>query len=256
MIVRVRAAARSEALTAQIPLLMWSVFAVALLPKIVLNARIYHYGFFLAMPALSVAVALLIGLAPTLLTWDEAARNRTRALFAAGVAIAIVPALVLSNNWYRGKTIAVGEGADRFYASSDPAMWQGPSLQAALDWLSRNAGADATMIALPEGVMINYLARIENPTRFINFMPPEAVAFREHVMARSLDARPPELLLLVHKNTNEYGYASFGSTPEYGGEILPWVRRHYRTAEVIGRNPANADGYGIEILKRTAVRPD
>jgi hypothetical protein len=256
MIARVRAAMRSDALAAQIPLLMWSVFAIALLPKIALNARIYHYGFFLAMPAVSVSVALLLGLAPRTLTWDETARNRARAFFAAAIAIAIVPALVLSNTWYRGKTIAIGNGGDRFYASSDPALWQGPSLHAALAWLSRNAQPDATMIALPEGVMINYLARRQNPTRFINFMPPEAVAFREHAMARALDARSPDLLLLVHKNTTEYGYASFGSTPEYGGEILPWVRRHYRTAEVIGQNPADADGYGIEILKRMDVTPD
>jgi hypothetical protein len=82
-------------------------------------------------------------------------------------------------------------------------------------------------------------------------MPPEAVAFGEHAMAQSLDARPPEYLLLVHKNTSEYGYASFGSTPEYGGEILPWVRRRFRTVQVVGRDPASAGGYGIEILKRS-----
>jgi hypothetical protein len=170
--------------------------------------------------------------------------------------VAIVPALALSNTWYRWKTVAIGQGGDRFYASGDPAMWQGPSLESTLEWLEGNAPPGATMVALPEGVMINYLARRENPTRFINFMPPEAVAFGEHDMARSLAERPPDLLLLVHKNTTEYGYAAFGSTPEYGGEILPWVRRNYRTARVIGRDPANADGYGIEILTRTGVRPD
>ncbi len=255
-IVRVVKARRTGTLTTRVPLMMWSVFALALLPKIALNARIYHYGFFLAMPALSVTVVLLLGLVPAAFAADRAAWRRARALFAGSIAMAIVPALVLSNTWYRAKTVAVGQGGDRFYASAEPGMWQGPSLESALEWLGRNAPPGATMIALPEGVMINYLARRENPTRFINFMPPEAVAFGEHVMARSLDERSPDFLLLVHKNTSEYGYASFGSTPEYGGEILPWVRRNYRTADVIGKDPANADGYGIEILRRTVVRPD
>jgi len=239
-----------EELERHVPLAMWSVFAVALLPKIALNARIYHYGFFLAMPAISLTVTLLIGLVPWVFKRDDA-RRRAHALFAASTAIAIVPALVLSNTWYRWKTVPIGEGGDRFYASSEPGMWQGPSLATALDWISRNTPPEATLGALPEGVMINYLARRENPTRYINFMPPEAVAFGEHAMAESLAARPPEYLLLVHKNTSEYGFASFGSTPEYGGEILPWVRRHYRTVEVIGRDPASAGGYGIEILKRS-----
>jgi hypothetical protein len=246
---------RSGTPITRIPLLMWSVFALALLPKIALNARISHYGFFLAMPALSITVALLLGLAPSLARNREG-YERARMLFAAGIAVAIVPALVLSNTWYRWKTVALGDGSDRFYASNEPGAWQGASVASALEWLRHSAPTGATMIALPEGVMINYLARRENPTRFINFMPPEAVAFGEHAMARSLEARSPDFLLLVHKNTSEYGYASFGSTPEYGGEILPWVRRHYRTVEIIGRNPANADGYGIEILKRAEVRPD
>jgi hypothetical protein len=239
-----------EDLERYVPLTMWSVFAVALLPKIALNARIYHYGFFLAMPAISLAVTLLVGLVPWVFRSDHA-RRRARALFAAGIAIAIVPALVLSNTWYRWKTVAVGEGGDRFYASSEPGMWQGSSLAAALEWIDRNAPPAATLAALPEGVMVNYLARRDNPTRYINFMPPEAVAFGEHAMAQSLDATPPEYLLLVHKNTSEYGFASFGSSPEYGGEILPWVRRRYRTVHVIGRDPASAGGYGIEILKRS-----
>jgi hypothetical protein len=247
---------RSGTLSTQVPLTMWSVFAVALLPKIALNARIYHYGFFLAMPALTVVVALIAGLLPVAVMADPVSRQRTRTLFAVSVALAIVPALALSNRWYRGKTVVVGRGGDRFYASGEQAMWQGPSVETTLEWLEQNAPRGATLVALPEGVMINYLSRRDNPTPFVNFMPPEALAFGEHAMARALDAQPPDFLLLVHKNTGEYGYASFGSTPEYGGEILPWVRRNYRTVETIGRNPADAHGYGIEILRRARVRPD
>jgi hypothetical protein len=242
--------------TIYFPLLMWAVFASAMLAKIALNARIYHYGFVLALPALSVTAVQLLGLWPRVFAANEAARQRARLLFAASIVAAIIPALALSNRWYRTKTLAVGNDGDRFYASADPAMWQGSALTAALDWIDGHVPREATLTALPEGVMINYLTRRDSPTRYINFMPPEALIFGEHAMAVSLAARPPAFLLLVHKDTTEYGFAAFGSTPEYGGEILPWVRRNYRTVEVIGRSPAAADGFGIEILERAEVRRD
>src|SRR5581483_5686383 len=47
-----------------IALIMWSVFAFALLAKMILNAQIYHYGFYLALPALTVTVIVLVALVP------------------------------------------------------------------------------------------------------------------------------------------------------------------------------------------------
>jgi len=149
--------------------------------------------------------------------------------------------------------VPVGGGHDRFFASNMRNLLQGAVVQQTLDWLEQNAPPEATLTVLPEGVMINYLSRRETPARFLNFMPPEIIAFGERAVVRSLDAHPPDFVLLVHRSTAEYGYPLFGSSPDYGRDTLTWVRRHYRTAAVIGRDPMTEAGFGIEILRRAGL---
>src|SRR6185503_14839920 len=50
-----------------LPLLMWSAFAFVLLAKMWLNTRIFHYGFFLALPATTIAIVTMFDLIPTAL---------------------------------------------------------------------------------------------------------------------------------------------------------------------------------------------
>jgi hypothetical protein len=236
---------------ALLPLVLWSTFAVVLLAKMWLNAQPYHYGFYLALPATNVTVVLLLWFLPrTLARGNPEASGRIRLVMLALIAATIAPHLALSNRWYQSKVVPIGVGHDRFLASNMRNMWQGAVVQQTLDWLEQNAPAGATLTVLPEGVMINYLARRETPARLLNFMPPEIIAFGEQAVVRSLDAHPPDFVLLVHRSTAEYGYPLFGSSPDYGRDILTWVRRHYRTAAVIGRDPMTEAGFGIEILRR------
>jgi hypothetical protein len=65
---------------------------------------------------------------------------------------------------------------------------------------------------------------------------------------------PPDYILLVHKDTAEYGVPIFGSDPRNGQAIMDWVAGHYTTVEVIGRQPLSEGGYGIAVLK-AASRP-
>jgi hypothetical protein len=50
-----------------VPLATWSIFGFILLAKIILNARIMHYGFVLAMPASLILIMGLVGLVPQML---------------------------------------------------------------------------------------------------------------------------------------------------------------------------------------------
>ena len=50
-----------------LPLLMWSAFSLALLAKIWLKTRIVHYGFYLALPATTVAIVTVFSLIPAAL---------------------------------------------------------------------------------------------------------------------------------------------------------------------------------------------
>lgn len=217
----------------QLPMLMWSAFALVLLAKMGFSARFFHYGFYLALPATVAAIALTIGFIPQVLaSWksDAAARSfRELALFA--LAAVIAPYLGLSHGWHRAKSISIGSGADRFYAATMSP--QGPRVRDALAALAETAHPGATLAVMPEGVMLNYLLRLDSPLRVITLMPPEMMAFGEDDVLRSLVSTPPDFVLLIDRDVAEYGYPAFGSDPRYGLSIMTWVNENYETARVV-----------------------
>jgi hypothetical protein len=235
-----------------LPLAMWSAFAVVLLMKMWLNARIYHYGFYLALPAVSLMVVLLLWLVPVAIRpWAPAgAPERARFVLATAIAATVAAHLALSAIWYGDKITPVGTGPDRFLASKAPAFWQGNAVEQVVERIQRQTAPGSTLTVIPEGVMINYLSRRDTPVPFLNFMPPELIAFSEQSIVQSLDAHPPDYVLLVHRTTAEYGYALFGASAGYGQEVMTWVRNRYVRLDIIGRDPMSASGFGIEILER------
>jgi hypothetical protein len=233
-----------------LPLVTWSACACVLLAKLGLNARIAHYGFYLALPAVVAGIVLVCWMIPLLLErWSRRpAGPGFRQLAVWALIAAIAPYLGMSHGWYRTKVFSVGSGPDRFYASADG--WQGPAVQAGYERLVRAAAPDATIAVLPEGVMLNYLLRRDSPLRVVNVMPPEVLAFGEQDVLGSLVGAPPTFVVLVHKDTGEYGYPLFGSDARYGLRVVEWVRSNYRTVEVIGERPLADGGAGLEILER------
>ena len=86
-----------------------------------------------------------------------------------------------------------------------------------LDRVARELPADGTLLVLPEGVTVNYLARRRSPTPYVNFMPPELLMYGEDAIVAALEADPPDLVALVHKSTAEYGLPLFGT--HYGRRV-------------------------------------
>ena len=122
-------------------------------------------------------------------------------------------------------------------------------VEEALRRIEQRFPEDATLLVLPEGVMLNYLLRRPTPTRFISFMPPELILFGEERMLEALDAHPPDGVILVHKDTSEYGLPLFGR--DYGRRIFDWVERRYRpVAAPLGHPPLQPGSvFGISILE-------
>jgi hypothetical protein len=234
-----------------VPLVMWSTFSFVLLGKMVLNARIAHYGFYLAMPATLVLAVVLVWLVPRGLRNGAGRgvifRAAATLLLAEGVAVYFG----ISQNIYRMKTLRIGSGGDAIFALDPAADWRGQALIDALRAMEATPRG-ATVAVFPEGVMINYLSRRENPTPYTSLMLPEMLAVGEGVILRSFEMAPPDYILLVHKDSAEYGVPLFGSDPRNGQAIMDWVGRRYTTVEVIGRQPLHEGGYGIAILKASS----
>lgn len=222
-----------------------AVLALTLLAKICLHVRISHYGFGLAMPAvLLVTVAL----------WRVPGRiaqfgGRIEVAWATVLGFCAVLGLGLLVRYDRQlqtKAATFGAASDRFYVQDEPTtgVWG----QVAR-WIVTQTPPSATLTVMPEGVMVNYLTRRVNPTRHVNFMPPEVLMFGEERMREDLERHPPDYIAIMHRPTTEYGLPLFGK--DYGASLLGWVRAHYSVVESIGNEPLQqVERYGALILRR------
>ena len=95
--------------------------------------------------------------------------------------------------------------------------------------------------------MLNYLSRRGDPVPYINFMSPEVLAFGESHMVAALDQAKPDFIVLVDKDTTEYGVPVFGR--DYGRGLMAWVTATYRTVRVFGAPPLVDHRFGVAILE-------
>jgi hypothetical protein len=221
-----------------------AVLSLALLAKILLGTWAAHYGFALALPGTLVLVATLFCFVPRALRRAGGSGIVFRAAALALVALFVTGHLRLAADALAGNTHAVGSGPDRFLADG-----RGADLSQVIDLIERAFPPDATVAVLPEGVMLNYLMRRPNPTPYVNFMPPELLFFGEDAMVAAFDARPPDAVVLWHKDTSEYGLPLFGS--DYGLSLWAWLRSHYRVVATFGAAPLRRPSlYGLQVLSR------
>lgn len=232
------------------PLLVWAVWSLSLLGKVLLHARFEHYGFALAMPATLLAVVLLVETLPAGLRLRYGGGGLARALAVGVVAAGAVACLRVADAVYARKTFRVGFGSDAVLAEAPRVSARPARVQHALERLAALAGPDASLLVLPEGVGFNYWLRLENPIPFSLFLPTEIGAFGEARMLAALRASPPDWVALVHRGHREFGVGPFGSDARYGRGLLEWVRAGYEPVERIGPEPFGAEGFGIALLRR------
>jgi hypothetical protein len=234
-----------------LPMLSWTTFALVLLAKMALNVRIANYGFYLAMPAAVVLIVCLLYWLPRAMKWTFGGGIIFKSLSLALLAAAVVHHLKWANDFYRWKNFPVGRGDDTIVTYVPQLDSHGPIVAAALRWIEENTARDSTLVALPEGVMLNYQTRRKTTVPQVNFMMIEALVFGEDALLDALKKQPPDYLVLVQKDTSEYGVAAFGADPRYGQRTMQWVNEHYAPAALIGADPSQGGGFGIKFLQRS-----
>ena len=231
--------------------LLWSVFALFLLAKQGVFPRIWHTGFALAMPAFVGAVYLLLWRLPHFLENRHKIPRRPMQLAALGVlTIAGFSLARISAQHYSTKNLAVGHGTDVIYARSPAAhSVEGRDLNLALDWIEKNVSPTATLAALPQGLMLNYLSRRANSTPCLDWNPTILAFFGATNMTVALTNHPPDYLALVEWQTYEFGTGYFG-TAGYGEDVMAWIHKNYLPVALFGSEPLHNGLFGIKILKR------
>jgi hypothetical protein len=169
------------------------------------------------------------------------------------VALGIVTGFIVlhlhaTDTWFRLRTVEVGRGRDAFLADS-----RGTVMRDLLSRLERITTPGQTLAVLPEGVMVNYLARMTNPTPYINFMPPELIMFGESKIVAAFDSDPPDWIVLTDRHAPEYGYELLGT--DYGLKIKDWIQPRYVLVEQVADEKATRGQMRYAYILRRVKTP-
>jgi len=212
------------------------VAAALMLVRMVLNGRIYHFGFFMMPLAVLWMVHLMV---------VEAARpvpnglRTNRLLPAVFSALVLAGVVVLSRanlQKYDQKNFEVGEGRDHFYTFAIQVLYNGQLLKDAIKAYKAATPQAQTLVVFPEGIAVNYHLKIRSPLAEMDFLPAGlAYANPAHVL-EELKAHPPESIIITARDYAEFGVPNFGSDEASGSRLLTWVNEHYWLAAVEGHS--------------------
>jgi hypothetical protein len=198
-----------------------AVLATVLLTKIFLNVDVVFYGFVLAAPGVAILVAVTQGSLPDMLARRRYVAGHVYSIYAAALLAGVlllhlVPAAGVNER----RSYLVGSGGDRF--RTDPV--RGAVLQGVWDEVE-TLPPDQRMAAVPEGAMVNYLARRESPVPFPAILPPEQALFGTAAIDSAFAQAPPEWITTWDRQDISYG--AFGR--EYAVDLARWILNRYDT---------------------------
>lgn len=234
--------------------LLWSVFGLALLAKLGLFPRIWHYGFVLAMPAFVSSIYLLFWLLPVLLETKFSVPARPfRIMIGLVLLIGFGNLFAQSQLLYAQKNLTLGKGGDRIVTyglTSKQSQGQSRVVSDTLSWTEKYMPTNATLAVLPEGIMLNYLTRRVNPTPCLFWDPNVLAVFGESRMTAVFEQNPPDYIFIVNRDFSEFGVGNFGSSPDFGLGLMQWVQTNYQAEAVIENQTVTNGSFSIKILKR------
>lgn len=223
--------------------LLFAMLAVALMTRMALNGRIFQYGFFQAVIAGSIIPAVVM----SEIAERIHATMRERLLIIAIGAALFIPGVCkiagISHQMFAMKTSSIGEGADRFYVFDRKVEPTGEIVGALVNALKKDASA-RSLLVLPEGTMINYLARLRNPQPFFFYAIP-GPGFAQFVAAN-----PPDRVIFISRDLREYGIERYGAEPGPVAELRAWLAQNYRQIGHVGGDPFDIRQRGAILLKR------
>jgi hypothetical protein len=146
------------------------------------------------------------------------------------------------------KTFQVGKGADAIMTYPTKIEPRGEAVGQLVSHLNTIPDLK-NFVVLPEGIMLNFLTRIPSNNKYVNFMPPEMLLYGEETIMTSLTDKPPQYIILAHKDTSEYGFDFFGREASYGMLILSWIEAQYEPVLQIMAEPLIGKEFGIKLLR-------
>jgi hypothetical protein len=221
-----------------------AVLAAAMLARMALFARVYHFGFFQAALAGMLAGAIMVSEVPR---WTGSGRAGRSAAAAGGFIVLTLAcgAIAAQSNAIRAEqTQPVGSEADRFYVFDQGVDPTGTLV----GWLVKILAAappEGKLQVLPDGVSINFLSRRLSP------MPDVWTDEKEESMVERLRREPPEYVALISISLKEHGVLRYGTPGNPGALLLQWVHQNYTEVISWGQPFSGTTLKGATVLRRT-----
>jgi hypothetical protein len=224
--------------------LLW-VLALALMTRMVLNGRIYQYGFIQASLASLVIVAVVVEELPRLLQL----KTLELGVFRMGLFVMLLSGVSSimgqSKTLEVAKTLAIGHGADLFYAYPAQISGDGEIIKNFSDTLI-HMPSKQSLVVVPEGIMINYLSRKVSPLAVQAYYTNIKV---EEELVAALRVKRPEWVVFMSRDLKEYGVSLYGAKGQSGELIVDWINKNYHVTTSWGQDPKVGVGVGGELYQ-------
>jgi hypothetical protein len=124
----------------------------------------------------------------------------------------------------------------------------GTTLGRVAEWIETNTPAASTLAVLPDGAMLNYLARRTNPTGYLRWNPTECTLFGQDNMTRVFERTQPDYIILIQYEVEGFKITDWrlsnGSTP-----ITRWsIKRVLRKSWFIRKQPLSGQGKILRVM--------
>jgi len=224
------------------------VAAALMQARMILNGRIYQFGFFM-MP---LAVLWLIHLMVVEAVQPRADARRANLLlavvFSALVLVGVAALTQISLSNYAKKNSEIGKGRDHFYTFAPEILKNGAVLQVLEEAFQETTPNARSLVVFPEGIAVNYHLRVPTTLAELEFHPVAlAYAGPEHVLAE-LSAHPPETIILHNRNFAEFGKPYFGADEASGRNLILWMNDHYWLDVSAGHTQRTVTRHEIDVL--------
>jgi len=229
---------------------------VALQPKILLRPVIAGFGFYLCLPLTLAMVLLNVVTIPSLLARLPFATGKTFRLFGVGFfCVVAVQVQALSRELLLEKSEAVGSGADLMYGRGDAGLAMATTgIRVILERIETYVPSDGTLAVIPEGMLLNYLARRDNPTPYMADWVSrdlfDSLGGSVAVIA-TIEKSPPDFFIFLFRR-NEVplpGYEIAGPNG-YAKDVIAWIKANYERIEIAGPDTDDFNELAYQLWKR------
>jgi len=225
------------------------VAAALMLVRMILNARVFHFGFFMMPLAALWLVHLLVVEAPRFASVGRRTDFLLPAIFSALALTGAVALTRLSLHNYARKNYEVGEGRDHFYTFGKDVFNNGSMVNSMIMAYKLKTPNAKTLVVFPEGIAVNYHLRVPSTLAELEFHPVAlAYAGPGHVLDE-LAAHPPESIIFYDRNFEEFGVPYFGATEASGRNLVLWVNDHYWLVGIDGHTEKTVTRHELDILR-------